>query len=66
MPRYLDRSKDVSRKKTLNQEDSSTAQWDQAIADAKRRIADLRFTIKVFEARKRKGERWKDSVLTCK
>jgi hypothetical protein len=32
--------------------------WDQSIADAKQRIRDLEFSIRVFRERKRAGEKW--------
>ena len=32
--------------------------WDAAIADAKERIRALRYSIRVFQARKKAGEPW--------
>ena len=32
--------------------------WDDAIADAKQKIRDLEFSVRVFSERKRKGEPW--------
>jgi len=32
--------------------------WDEAIADAKKKIASLRMTISVFELRKAAGDPW--------
>ncbi len=34
----------------------STTKWDEAIADAKRKINKLRLSIRVFEARKNAGD----------
>jgi hypothetical protein len=34
--------------------------WDMAIADAKERIKRLRYSIRVFEARKKAGDPWPD------
>jgi hypothetical protein len=32
--------------------------WDQAIAEAKNKISALRFTIKVYKDRRKRGEPW--------
>jgi len=32
--------------------------WDSAIADAKRRIRELQFSLKVFKQHKKAGEQW--------
>ena len=32
--------------------------WDQVILEARRRIRNLRFTIKVYQERKARGEPW--------
>ena len=32
--------------------------WDIGIADAKRRIKELRFTIRVYSERKKRGDPW--------
>lgn len=34
------------------------AEWDQAIADVRKRIKELQFTLSVFEQRKNAGEPW--------
>jgi hypothetical protein len=36
--------------------------WDQAIADAKVRILQLRNSIRVFEARKKAGDQWPEAT----
>lgn len=36
--------------------------WDAAIAEAKQRIRDLKFSIKDFEERKARGEKWLGKV----
>ena len=38
--------------------------WDQAIADAKRHIHQLRLSIKVFSVRKQNGDRWPGKSAT--
>jgi hypothetical protein len=45
-------TKSSKKKNTVNK-------WDEAIAEAKRRIADLKFSIRVFEDRKERGESWR-------
>lgn len=32
--------------------------WDAAIAEAKRKISELRFSIKDFQRRKERGDKW--------
>jgi hypothetical protein len=34
--------------------------WDEAIADAKKKIRNLRYTIEVYRRMKRDGEPWPD------
>ncbi len=34
------------------------SEWDRAIADAKERIKRLRYTIRIYRARKRAGDAW--------
>lgn len=41
---------------------ADTDKWDQAIADARARIAELRHAIKVFEERKLAGDPWPDDT----
>jgi hypothetical protein len=36
--------------------------WDQAIADARKKIEKLEFSIRVFKQRKEAGEQWPGSV----
>ena len=45
---------------TKNQEGKGRriASGDDAIADAKRRITDLKFSLKIFTAKKKAGEPW--------
>jgi hypothetical protein len=38
--------------------------WDEAIADAKRKIKELSFSIAVFRARKKAGEPWPGESAT--
>lgn len=38
------------------------AKWDEAIADAKRKITDLRFTVKTYTRMKESGEPWPGGV----
>jgi hypothetical protein len=40
--------------------------WDAAIADARRRIRDLKFTIKVYSERRRNLEPWPGDLLQGK
>jgi hypothetical protein len=35
--------------------------WDRAIADAKRKIKELQFSVRVFTERKKRGEPWPES-----
>jgi hypothetical protein len=37
--------------------------WDSAIAEAERRIADLKFSIRVFKERKARGEKWRGELV---
>jgi hypothetical protein len=46
---------------TIQSQDKRKAKasgWDMGIADAKRRIKELRFTIRIFTERKKRGEPW--------
>jgi hypothetical protein len=36
--------------------------WDDAIEDAKQRLKDIQFSLKVFQKRKRIGEPWPGDV----
>lgn len=45
-------------KKQMKYSADSQSGWDIAIADAKRRIAELRASIKVFSERKKAGDQW--------
>ena len=36
--------------------------WDVGIADAKKRIKELQFTIRVYTEHKKKGEPWPESA----
>jgi hypothetical protein len=56
MSRSLDRSL-YKRKKKIKNRDVSP--WDEAIAEARQRIADLKFSIRDFEERKARGEQWR-------
>ena len=47
-------------KNTRNKREKS--KWDEAISDAKQRIRDLQFTIKVYAERRDKGEHWPDDT----
>jgi hypothetical protein len=38
--------------------------WDQAIADAKRKIKELQFSVRVFTQRRDKGEQWPGDRLS--
>jgi len=58
MPNMLDQSKKLSRKKSRSKEESAENPWDVAIAEAKQRIADFKFSIKVFEKKKQQGAPW--------
>ncbi|MGA9390522.1 MAG: hypothetical protein WBV69_08765 [Candidatus Sulfotelmatobacter sp.] len=47
-----------------NETTSSTkSKWDEAILDAKLRIADLKKTIEVYQARRDAGDPWPDVQL---
>ena len=43
---------------------TNNTRWDEAISDAKKRIRSLRYSIRVFEARKKAGEVWPDDSTT--
>jgi hypothetical protein len=45
-------------KRNRNTNDDSLLGWDAMIRDAKKRIEDLEFSIKVFERKKETGEPW--------
>jgi hypothetical protein len=45
-------------------ENQTRATWYDAIADAKERIRRLRYSILVFEARKKAGESWPGTPAT--
>jgi len=40
------------------QTERTIGKWDEAIADAKRKIRELRMTIKVYQESKKAGDRW--------
>jgi hypothetical protein len=40
----------------------SSNPWDDAITEAKQKIRALRYTIRVYEARKRAGDPWPGSA----
>ena len=46
------------------QEINSSEKWDEAIADAKEKIRKLRFSIRVFEARKASGDTFPPTPVT--
>jgi cell division protein FtsL len=54
MPNTLSLSKTKSKHKKQNNIDP----WDAAITEAKKRISDLRFSIKDFQRRKERGDKW--------
>jgi len=59
MTTRLDRSNEhVNRKVIAKQNKSVENPWDAAIAEAQRRIADLKFSIRDFQKRKERGDRW--------
>lgn len=41
-----------------NAQQPKKSMWDEAIADAKRRIKELQFTVRVYKQRRDKGEPW--------
>ncbi len=47
-------------KKNCKTDENATG-WDAMIRDARKRIEDLNFSIKVFERRKASGEPWPGS-----
>lgn len=55
MPKSLDQSQSKSSKKKNYSVENP---WDAAITEAKRKIADLKFSIRVFTERRDKGETW--------
>ena len=55
MPNSLYQSKTEDNAKMAK---SSDRLWDLAIAEAKRRIKNLQFSIKVFEQHRQRGEPW--------
>lgn len=46
------------KKQGQNVSEQRIASWDDAIADAKRRLKDIEFALQVFEERKKNGEPW--------
>lgn len=66
MPNILDQSKSLDNNKISYKEnrDKSRAKrieidpWDVAITEAEQRIADFKFSIKVFKRMKEKGVPW--------
>lgn len=59
MKNKLDRSKGkVQSKKQIEHINETDTPWDAAIHEAKRRIADLRFSIRDFQKRKARGDKW--------
>jgi len=56
MSKSLDRSIEKSSLKAKKPVENV---WDQAIADARQRIADLKYSIRVFEKRRDRGDRWR-------
>jgi hypothetical protein len=56
----LDQSKDNVNSKVVVKANNSVGgcPWDLAITEARRRIADLKFSIKDFQKRKERGDRW--------
>jgi hypothetical protein len=55
MPHTLILSKVKSKKKVNVSEQNP---WDAAIAEAKRKIAELKFSIRDFQKRKERGDDW--------
>jgi hypothetical protein len=53
----------INRKVTRTSTNKKRNYWDEAIEDAKRKIAALRKTIAVFEARKNIGDRWPGEAI---
>ncbi len=41
---------------------TNKSRWDEAISDAKEKIQGLRYSIRVFEARKKAGEPWPEAT----
>jgi hypothetical protein len=59
MPTKLDQSNvNGKTKKRMNRIEKSDNPWDSAINEARRRIADLRFSIREFKKRKERGDKW--------
>jgi hypothetical protein len=40
---------------------ANKSHWDEAISDPKERFRQLKYSIRVFEARKKAGEPWPES-----
>jgi len=58
----MSHSLDRSKQKSIDLENKSVENpWDEAIAEAQRRIADFKFSIRVFRERKARGEPWRGS-----
>jgi hypothetical protein len=59
MANKLDQSKHKNQSKdfieSIKQNDDP---WDAAIKEAKRRISDLKFSIRDFQKRKARGDKW--------
>ena len=56
----MSNSLDRSHKKSSTKNNSSVQnEWDAVIADARQRITDLKYSIKVFKERKQRGDKWR-------
>jgi hypothetical protein len=42
----------------LGEYKANGSKWDEAVSDAKKKIKELRYSIRVFKARKKAGEPW--------
>ena len=59
MNKTLDRSNSKSKsKKRMSHINKFDNPWDAAIEQARQRIADLRFSIRDFQKRKDRGDKW--------
>jgi hypothetical protein len=60
MSNTLDQSKSIVKRKVSNCEKSQPLAnpWDQAIAEARQRIEDFKFSIRVFEKKRAEGAPW--------
>ena len=48
----------IKSRKISDEDKTKKSKWDEATSDAKEKIRGLRYSIRVFEERKKAGEPW--------